>query len=313
MSIKQIRAFVAVASAENFSKAAKMLNVSTSALSLTVQELERRVGQKLFERTTRTVTLTEAGATFLPVADRLLGEFARAIDDVARYPDMPRQTVRIGASQHFMNLVIPHVLKGLTVEHPNISIRLWEGTTHDMVSRIAGGELDFGITTLWSSIGSVDSTPLIDDRLGVLTSAYSALAEADEPLSWRDLRGQTMVSFGIGAGTRERVERDPHIGGMISQSLHEASSLAGLSALIESGAGSAITAALTAENFNEKRFRFIPLANPVAWRTNYLVTPKDKARSPLVFDAITALTTQLERFDNRPHMRAHSPDWIAVH
>ena len=312
VSIKQIRAFVAVASEANFAKAAKVLNVSASALSLMVQELERRVDQKLFERTTRTVTLTEAGTHFLPVANRLLEDFSRAVEDVARFPEVSRDSLRLGASQPFLSLIAPQTLRALRRDHPGLAIQLCEGTTQDLINLVANGELDLAIAPLWSSQDRIAASPLVDDRFGILTSASNPLAASEKALSWRDLGDEPLVSFMVGAGTRERVEKDPLIANLISQARHEASSLAGLSALIESGAGSAITAALTAEPFDD-RFRFIPLAEPVAWRTTYLLMPRDEPPTPLVRDAVTALGRQLERFGNRPHMRIRTAEAAALH
>src|ERR1700753_242163 len=96
ISIKQLRAFLAVAATQNFSQAAARLHVSPSALSLSIQELESRIGLKLFDRSTRSVALTDTGAAFLPVADRLVSDFNRAIEELVAFPVQERRRVGLG-------------------------------------------------------------------------------------------------------------------------------------------------------------------------------------------------------------------------
>lgn len=280
VSIRQIRAFLAVAATRNFAKAATNLNVSASALSLTIQDLEQRVGVRLFDRTTRTVALTATGAAFLPVADRLTGEFARAIDDLAHFPTRQKGRVSVGAAASIITLLLGPAIADLYEANSAISVHLVEDTTQALASRVIHGELDFGITTLWTKIDALAATPLLDDRLGVLTMPGCALGATDTPLPWSDLRGQNLVSLLSGAGIRARMERDARIGDVLDQPSHEVSSVSALAALVRAGVGSAVVPALTAASLGAEHFLFRPLIRPVSWRNIFLVMSPGRPSTP---------------------------------
>ena len=82
ITIKQLRAFIAVAKLRNFTRAAAQLNVSQSALTIAIRQLEAEVGLRLFDRSTRAVELTPHAITFRPAAQRLLDDLAQSIDDL---------------------------------------------------------------------------------------------------------------------------------------------------------------------------------------------------------------------------------------
>lgn len=75
MSVKQLRAFLAVAHTLNFAHASERLNLSQPALSLTIKALEDALGGPLLQRSTRKVALTQEGETFLPMARQLLADW----------------------------------------------------------------------------------------------------------------------------------------------------------------------------------------------------------------------------------------------
>ena len=82
VSIKQIQAFVAVARLQSFAEACTLLRLSQPALSISIKNLELAVGGKLLARSTRSVELTPEGAEFYPVAQRLLEDWNRSLEDV---------------------------------------------------------------------------------------------------------------------------------------------------------------------------------------------------------------------------------------
>src|ERR1700753_3750730 len=143
ISIKQLRAFLSVAATQNFSQAAARLHISPSALSLSVQELEGRIGLKLFNRSTRSVALTDTGAAFLPIADRLVSDFAKAIDDLIAAPAQERGRVVLGAAASVITILLGRAIADLYRLNNRIDVRPVQDTTQTLTTRVAGGELDF--------------------------------------------------------------------------------------------------------------------------------------------------------------------------
>lgn len=303
VSIKQIRAFLAVATTRNFSKAAEQLNLSASALSLTIRDLEYSVGRKLFERTTRSVSFTEAGSHFFPLAERLMSEFVSTINDIAQFDASEEERLAIGTSQPMLNLLIGPALADLRPVCPKLKVDLIEATTQEVIKGITSGRFDVAVTTLWTKIDLVHAIPLVEDQLGVLMPSTNPLAASDTPLSWTDIRDEPIVSYFDGAGLKARVERDPNFGHLIDRARHHASSQSGLSILMEGGYGVAIVAGTTAENFDKDRFTFRPLIDPPGWRTLYMLRHENKPLSEPSLRLIRAMAGHMGRFRNNPYIR----------
>jgi len=96
--LAELHGVVAVAKHRNFRRAAAELGMSASALSHAVAALEQRLGVRLFQRTTRSVSLSEAGERFLARARPALGQIAEAIEAVNDFRDTPAGTLRINTS-----------------------------------------------------------------------------------------------------------------------------------------------------------------------------------------------------------------------
>ncbi|HWO17519.1 MAG TPA: LysR family transcriptional regulator, partial [Kofleriaceae bacterium] len=96
LTLPRLRAFLAVADEQSFTRAAARLHVAQQALSATVRRLERELGARLFERTTREVRLTPAGEAMLDAARRALGELERGISEARRIERRGRGSLSVG-------------------------------------------------------------------------------------------------------------------------------------------------------------------------------------------------------------------------
>lgn len=117
-------AFVAVAHARSFTRAAAQLGVSQSALSHTVRALEERLGLRLLTRTTRSVSPTEAGERLLQTAGPRLQEIEAELDALTELRDKPAGTIRITANDHAVDTVLWPKLAPLLAEYPDINVEI---------------------------------------------------------------------------------------------------------------------------------------------------------------------------------------------
>jgi DNA-binding transcriptional LysR family regulator len=303
ISIKQLRAFLSVAATQNFSQAAARLHISPSALSLSIQELEGRIGLKLFNRSTRSVALTDTGAAFLPVADRLVSDFTKAVDDLVAFPAQERGRVVVGAAASVISIVLGRAIADLYRLNSRIDVRLIEDTTQTLTNRVARGELDFGITTLWTKIDSLIAVPFLDDRLGIVAARSHPLAKSNTPIQWKDLRGHNLISLTAGAGLRARMELDAKISNVLNLPSHEVSSVAALYTLVKSGLGAAVIPALTALDLDSRSLVFRPLVNPVSWRNLFFVRSRTGTLSSAALTLLTPISAYLKSLDGTPHIR----------
>lgn len=174
--------FVAVATAGNFSRAAKAMGASTTHLSRAVMRLESRIQIQLFHRTTRTVRLTEAGITFLEQCRKIVEERDDAIAQISQHGD-PEGVLRITCSTFMGERFVAPILRKFAMAYPKINITL--SLTNRLVDLVAEG-FDLAVRT-----GALADSRLIGTRIGsraLLTCASPAyLAKTSRPHQISDL------------------------------------------------------------------------------------------------------------------------------
>lgn len=122
--LNDLAAFVAVARELSFRRAAAGLRLSTSALSYTIKKLETRLDVRLLQRTSRSVSLTEAGEQLLRTLGPALGEIDGALDRLARQRTQVSGTVRITATQHALRTIVQPVLPAFCATHPDVTVEV---------------------------------------------------------------------------------------------------------------------------------------------------------------------------------------------
>jgi DNA-binding transcriptional LysR family regulator len=137
-----LRAFATVADQGNFSRAARNIGVSPSALSQTIRELETRLGARLFNRTTRSVALTEAGHRLLARVQPLFAEFDAALENAGSLHHTPNGTLRICAQRVAVAHLVQPVLPRFQALYPEIVLDL---TSEDSSGDIFCRGFDAGI------------------------------------------------------------------------------------------------------------------------------------------------------------------------
>lgn len=185
MDLHQLRYVVAVADLSNFTRAAERCHIAQSALSHQIARLEREVGAKLFERTSRRVRLTPAGLAFLPAARQCLDAAERAVSEAAAAIGEVRGRLAIGLIPTVAAVDIPSALHDFRRLHPQVRIRLRTGASEVLVEQVREGSLDLaflGLPTTAEPAG-VTARVLARDRL-------VAVVAPDHPLS-----GETVVDL----------------------------------------------------------------------------------------------------------------------
>jgi DNA-binding transcriptional LysR family regulator len=123
-AVNDLIAFLAVARAQSFTKAAGKLGVSQSALSHTIRGLEERLGLRLLTRTTRSVAPTEAGERLLVSIGPRLDEIESELAALSAFREKPAGTIRINAGEHAADAVLWPALEKLLPDYPDINVEI---------------------------------------------------------------------------------------------------------------------------------------------------------------------------------------------
>jgi DNA-binding transcriptional LysR family regulator len=177
VELRQLRYFVTVAEELHFGRAAERLHIVQPAVSQQVRRLERSLGVTLFLRTTRNVSLTEAGQRFLPHALAVLAAAERASDSVAEFR-APRALLRLGTSEGLGDR-LDLLLSAFTRLEPTAQLELVHAPTAERLQRVRDGSLDATIVRGSRPSTGLDFTPLWTDEVMVALPASHPLAASD--------------------------------------------------------------------------------------------------------------------------------------
>jgi DNA-binding transcriptional LysR family regulator len=188
----QLRAFAAVAASRSFSRAASLLGVSPSALSQTVRGLEERLGVRLFNRTTRSVSLTEAGETLFARVSPAVAEIGAALGDAQRHGASPAGIVRVHSFRFPATRFITPVLAPFSAAYPEITLDI---TLDDEVVDMVAAGFDAAIR-----IGEVIERDMIAVRLSpdisqIAVAAPDYLAKNGTPRHPRELAAHRCIDW----------------------------------------------------------------------------------------------------------------------
>jgi DNA-binding transcriptional LysR family regulator len=207
MELQQMRYVLAVAETNSFTRAAERCLVVQSALSHQIARLERELGARLFERTSRRVRLTPAGAAFLPAARQCLDAAERAAAEVAATVGEVRGRLAVGMISTVAAVDIPAILRDYRKQYPHVRISLRVSPTEELVEQVKQGAVDvafIGLPTTARPQG-VEARVLARDRHVAVVPPDHPLA-GESTVSLRRLSSEVFVD--LPARTAGRIQSD---------------------------------------------------------------------------------------------------------
>ncbi len=207
LSLRQFEVFLAVARAGSFRRAAEALHLSQPALSQHVGELEREFGVRLFDRSGRVVTPTEAGRVLQDHAHRLFATLTSIRDVLGELAGLTRGSLVIGASTTPGVYVLPRVIAAYRERYPRIELSLRIANSRVIKERIRANELDLGV------VGGYEARPGeecpvagLQDELVLVVSPTHRWARRRE-IRPDELSAASLLTREEGSATRQVTER----------------------------------------------------------------------------------------------------------
>jgi len=189
--LHEIEVFVAVAEAGSFAKAAGRLRLSPPAVTRAVSALEDRLGARVFNRTTRSVTITDVGQRFLECAGRVLTDLDTAEREAIGETALPQGHLTVTASVTFGRSALAPVVADFLVHHPRVTASV---VLLDRIVNLVEEGIDVAVR-----IGPLPDSNLIAKRIGsvrrVLVASPDYLARRGMPTAPSDLKRHTAIAF----------------------------------------------------------------------------------------------------------------------
>ena len=277
MEVSQLRAFVAVAEELHFGRAAQKLHVAQPPLSRAIQQFERELGTKLFERSTRSVRLTASGRALLEPAHRVLEE-ARRAEEAVRAADVGEiGLVRLGFAGTSTYALVAQWARVVRQHRPGIQLELSSQNFAEPAMRmLLRGDVDLALGR-WDLIPAGISARLAaQDSLVVALPDTHPLAYTTD-LSIADLAADDFVSLPPydGAVLPDRLRRLAHEAGFAASIVQVAPDTESALALVGAEVGCHLTLASVAANARHTHIRFVPVRDrtldvdlQLAWRAD---------------------------------------------
>ncbi len=241
MDLRQLEHFVAVASEQNFTRAALRLHIVQSGLSASIRSLEEELGAALFIRTTRHVDLTATGRAFLVEARRVLAAAQEARHVVDQMQGLQRGTLSIGLIQGLSPLLnIAGVLGRFRAAHPHVEIRVVSGGSLPLIEGVRTGDLDLAFTQFVGSLPPGVATWMLacEPLVAVCAPEHRLNGKRDVPLA--DLADETFVDLHPDWGTRQLIDRSFAEGRVVRRIGFEVNDLSTQLDLVAHGLGIAL-------------------------------------------------------------------------
>ncbi len=204
MNLHHLRLFAAVVDCGGFTKAAAALNLSQPAISKSINELEKRLHVPLFDRSSRTVKLTDAGTTLYARAKELFGVERAAEQELRELRGMKRGVLRIAASTTIATYILPRVLGRFHTRHPGIRIRAMSANTRSVLKMLLQWHVDVALV----------EGPIADSRVHVHAwrdDELVVIAPPDHPFAAgatvHELASEPFLVREPGSGTRVVTQR----------------------------------------------------------------------------------------------------------
>jgi DNA-binding transcriptional LysR family regulator len=237
---RQLQAFVEVCRLQSFSRAAEQVAISQAGMSMLIRELEEQIGARLFDRTTRSVTPTDAGRTLQPVAVRVLGDLAAVHAALAGTRALRETRLTVAATPMVSANLLPSVVRGFAQTHPGVRIELADVDVDGVRRRVLGGESEVGLGFFFRPALGMRRTPLCQFRLMSIGPAAAGRAGLGAPRAWKSLAALPLIALPAHNPIQSLIERHLAAIGRAHEERPTMNLIGTLIAMVEAGLGHAV-------------------------------------------------------------------------
>ncbi|MDI3439679.1 LysR family transcriptional regulator [Erwinia aphidicola] len=299
--LNDLYAFRALIEYGNFRLAAESICLSQSALSRRIEKLESALGIKLFDRTTRRVTLTLYGQTFAERSEQLLINVESVLADINKVSEERRGVVTVATVPSAAYYFMPDVIRRFQARFPRVRVKLIDSSAGNVIEAVTRGQADFGICFATSLQPDLEFLPLVAD-------VYVAACRRDHPLAgsksltWREFYQQDYVGLDKTSGNRNLLDQKLEHITPERPSICETRHVTTMLGMVEAGIGIAAVPAMSMPRSGHSVLTQLALTDPVVKRTVGLIRRNGRMQSWLATELENLITEQY----HSPSSVAHS-------
>eukprot|EP01034_Spumella_vulgaris_P027043 gene27043-33705_t len=241
LELRQLRYFAAVAEELHFGRAAQRLHMTQPPLTQAIALLERLLGVRLFDRTTRSVSLTVLGQQFLGEVRGLVADLDRSVLSLRDAAELEAGDVTVGCVFSAVHPFLPPVIRAVRERCPRVLVRIIEEGADEVLASVKHGEADFAINYIGMQDPDVSFTPLLKEPYVLACPVGHPLARR-RSIKWEELAQYPLAR--VSHASRNRLFIDQALAELppLPRPIIEVRHVSTLIGLVESGLGLAVVA-----------------------------------------------------------------------
>lgn len=291
ISLRQLRAFTRVARLASFTRASQQLHITQAGLSGMIRELEGQLATRLFDRTTRSVSLTTAGRVFLPVAERVLEELQTATSSLGEISATGKRTLTVGATPLIAASVMPQVCKAFAESRPDVIVKIKDMGRSQIQAQVESSELDGGFGVFFGAASGVQRVPLVKLALMLVSAAATAGSPRLPPrMAWKDLRDLPLMGLPVDNPVQRLIDSHLQAIDRANEQRMEFNNFETLIAMAEAGLGCAVVPSFALAVASRYDIQLAWLAQPRVSFDFYQITKKGREANQALGDFSRSLT-----------------------
>lgn len=202
IKIEMLRCFCTVAETGSLAEAATRLGRTSSAISMTLKQIEDHLGQRLFA-SDRKNRLTPLGEFVLEQAQNELRQFDNTVRSIESFASTPKGLLRIATVPSVAGLIFPTAIEQFIARHPGVTVDARDMDSASVLSLMIRGQIDIAIATSTGAMRGIQQQVLFSDRFGLVCAKSHPLAQSTEPVSLSDLKEHQFVQNALCGSIRE--------------------------------------------------------------------------------------------------------------
>lgn len=279
LNLQQLSAFLTLADTGSFGDAAEALGVSQPALSRTIQQIENRLGARLFDRDTRKLRLTPAGERLEPLARRLVHEYHSVFTEFDDFVAGRQGVVRIAALPSVAAMLLPATIIRFRERQPDVRIEIWEDVGQPVHRAVLEGRADIGLATPPSISSDLRYRQLLRDEIVLVCRTDDMLAHRDEH-EWAVFASRSFIIPSRETGLRAMIDQALERAGVVAEPLFNCKQPTTIGSLVNAGLGIAALSRLALAQLDSPTLAYRKLRNPTVARSIGVVTHAARSLAP---------------------------------
>ncbi len=288
MELNQLEYFKALAHINHFTQASQNLSVSQPALSRSIAKLESELGVPLFERSGKTIKLTQYGQIFLAHIERALQEISTGKQTLADLTSPDKGVIHLSFLHSLGGYIVPELISKFNQIYPNIKFRLYQYNSTQLIEYLAEGSCDLSLCSSIITTGTIGWMPLCSEEIFLIVPNGHPLSKR-KTIELKEIAQESIITFKPTYGLRLLVNQCFEAASIHPNIMFEGDEIATVAGLVDAKLGVSLIPHIPGlEHLN---ITFISISTPhctrplgMAWNINKYLSPAAKKFQQFIID-----------------------------